>query len=269
MLSIAPSLRAGSRISREAARNFVNCRHVWRSLFGVTVIAFASGCAAPSEIEDTEMGSASISDEKTIEISPQALLTRLNRCRRIGGSYAKDAGGTSDISVCGLKNAVFFKADMDIDCDGKQSPQCNRQTDASYQPETAAADTQGKPLDAAKLPFLVVPGISTKWNYKNAGIKMGTVGLAIYNDRIEYGPVGDVGPKAIIGEASYAMAKNLGINPNPSTGGVSTGVTYIIFTGDTAVSPVIENHAASVEIGKRRAKQLLDENPATIAGDAE
>ncbi len=41
--------------------------------------------------------------------------------------------------------------------------------------------------------------------------------------------VGDTGPDEIIGEASYATAKALGIDPDPETGGTDSGVTYIVF----------------------------------------
>jgi hypothetical protein len=105
-----------------------------------------------------------------------------------------------------------------------------------------------------------VPGVSSRWSYKAAGITMGTVAVVIYDGKMEFGIVGDVGPKAILGEASYAMAKRLGINPNPSTGGTDSGVTYVVFTGSSAVVSKNEDHAEAVRVGKRRAAQLLDEN---------
>ncbi len=41
----------------------------------------------------------------------------------------------------------------------------------------------------------------------------------IYRDRVEYAVVGDTGPREIIGEASYATAKALGIRPGRHGGG--------------------------------------------------
>jgi hypothetical protein len=79
----------------------------------------------------------------------------------------------------------------------------------------------------------------------------------VYAGRVEYGVVGDHGPSAIIGEASYAMAVALGINPDPSTGGTSSGVTYIGFTGEDAISKPIEDHDLAVAIGVERARQLI------------
>jgi hypothetical protein len=74
---------------------------------------------------------------------------------------------------------------------------------------------------------------------------------------VEYGVFGDEGPSSIIGEASYAMASSLGIDPDPSTGGVDTGVAYIAFTGSDAVVPVIEDHAMATALGEAKARALL------------
>src|SRR5258707_3922068 len=42
------------------------------------------------------------------------------------GKYATDDGVASTIDVCKLNGAYFWKADMDIDCDGQSTTQCNR-----------------------------------------------------------------------------------------------------------------------------------------------
>jgi hypothetical protein len=205
---------------------------------------------------------AALGELPDVEVTPEAMMAKLTTCTRKASRapFAKDAAGRAEIHVCQLKNAVFFNADLDVDCDGKQSPACNLQTDPSYQSQTAGVDSTGKPLDAAALPYIVVPGASSKWNFNNSGIAMGTVGAVIYNGKIQYGIVGDIGPKTIIGEASYAMARDVGINPNPSTGGIGSGVTYVIFTGPTAKVTKNEDHAEAVMVGKRRAAQMLAEN---------
>ena len=56
------------------------------------------------------------------------------------------------------------------------------------------------------------------------------------------------------------MAKSLGINPDPRTGGVGSGVTYVAFTGKDDAVTKNEDHAEAVSIGERRAGQFLDEN---------
>lgn len=222
------------------------------------------GCAAPTETDgiaeaDVDVDVEQASDETVAAPTADDVMAKLATCHKINhGAYAKDQGGTSNIDICDLSNAVFFKADMDIDCDGKQTAVCNKHADASYQSSTAAVDSHGKALDASVLPYIVVPGASSRWSYKNSGIKMGSVAAVIYNGKIEYGVVGDVGPQAIVGEASYAMAKRLGINPNPSSGGVASGVTYVIFKG--AGPSKLEDHAAAAKLGAERAKTLIANN---------
>jgi hypothetical protein len=191
------------------------------------------------------------------------LLALVSACNAVSqGNYATDSdpGLPSDIAICGLNGAVFWKADLDVDCDGKQSPQCNLQKDPAYQNQTSATDSNGDPLDAATLPYVVVPLPSSRFDYGAAGLAFGSVIAVIYQGKIEYGVFGDEGPKAIIGEASYAMAASLGIDPDPSTGGTDSGVTYIAFTGVGAVVPKIEDHPAAVALGEKLASTLIGAN---------
>lgn len=225
-----------------------------------------SACAAPAEDGVDAEGTGSTgsdilqtSDEAIPGPTASEVMAKLASCRKLSRSpYAKDQGGSANLDVCDLPNAVFFTADMDIDCDGKSTSVCNRSTDPSYQSSTAAVDSHGRPLDASTLPYIVVPGASSRWSYRQSGIRMGSVAAVIYHGKIEYGVVGDVGPTAILGEASYAMAKRLGINPNPSTGGVSSGVTYVVFKG--AGPARIEDRDATQSLGVERARKLIAEN---------
>jgi hypothetical protein len=194
-----------------------------------------------------------------VEVTADALLALVNGCpNKLSSSpYASDVGRPANIDVCGLAGSVYWKSDMDIDCDGKRTDVCNEDADPSFAEGTAASDSNGDPLDAAKLPFVVVPLKSSRFDYKAAGLALGNVVAVIYNGKIEYGVIGDLGPSSIIGEASYAMAKNLGINPNPATGGTSSGVTYIAFKGTSAKVTPIEDHARATTLGKQLAQKLL------------
>jgi hypothetical protein len=276
-----PSNREKSR--RAPARG---CRY---AAFVLASVLLAAGCSSdpsapesmtaepPPAAEESEGGALDTADARVDEPPPdagaldvgapappvtaEALLAKLATCTKVSKApYAKDVGGAANIDVCGLVNAVFFRADMDVDCDGKASSICSKTTDPSYQSQTAATDSKGAYLDAATLPYVVVPGVSSRWSYKTSGIAMGSVVAVIYAGKVEYGIVGDVGPVSILGEASYAMAKNLGINPNPATGGVSDGVTYVFFTGASGRVPKNEDHAEAVRVGQLRAAQLLTEN---------
>jgi hypothetical protein len=157
--------------------------------------------------------------------------------------------------VCGIDGAVFWKADMDIDCDGRPSARCNRTTDPWFQPTTSYQQSDRRYLSAAGLPFIVLPAPSSVWDYRKHGIKGGSVAAVVHRDRVQYAVVGDNGPQNIIGEASYATAERLGIRPDPTTGGVTSGVTYIVFE-DTKVSP-IEDHKAAVKQGEALAREFV------------
>jgi hypothetical protein len=186
-----------------------------------------------------------------------AALTACDQAVGVGGPFAADSGGPRDISICALPTAVFWTADLDVDCDGKTTTACNTESDPSYLDETATTDSMGDPLDAAALPFVVVPVASARFDYRDAGLGLGSVAAVIYDGRVEYGVIGDLGPSTIIGEASYRMAELLGIDPDPATGGAEEGVTYIAFTGATAEVTTMEDHAEAAAIGLAHARALL------------
>jgi hypothetical protein len=191
--------------------------------------------------------------------SAAQLLAELTACQQISnGKYSTDSGSAKTVPVCGKNGAVWYRADMDIDCDGQPTPRCNKSTDPWFQPETAFQDSKGRHLVADQLPYTVVPSPSGTWDYRKHGIQGGGVVAVIFNNRVEYTVVGDTGPSNIIGEASYAAAVNLGINPNPKTGGTDGPVHYLYFK-NSKVSP-IEDHGKAVSQGEALAQKFLDEN---------
>jgi hypothetical protein len=156
-----------------------------------------------------------------------------------------------------MEGAVFWTADMDIDCDGRATAACNSATDRSYSPQTSAVDSAGRYLDASSLPFVVVPRPSDRFDYRQAGLALGSAVAVIRGGRVEYGVIGDTGPAGIIGEASYAMARSLGIDPDPAAGGTDEAVTYIAFTGPAAIVSRVEDHQEAVRVGRGCALRLL------------
>jgi glycosyl hydrolase group 75 (putative chitosanase)/carbohydrate binding protein with CBM35 domain len=189
--------------------------------------------------------------------SASELLAKLTSCSQISsGLYKTDSENSRTIPVCGLSDAVFWKADMDIDCDGQRTTQCNENTDCCFQADTAFHQSDGKPLNAATLPYVVVPSPSGTWDYRKFGIAGAGVVAVIYNNQVTYAVVGDTGPTDIIGEASYATASSLGIDPDPSNGGTDSGVTYLFFK-NSKVTP-IESHANAVSTGETLARQFVN-----------
>ncbi|WP_158881007.1 peptidoglycan-binding protein [Amycolatopsis anabasis] len=172
------------------------------------------------------------------------------------GKYAERSGGSRTIPVCATGNAVHWRSGMTVDCDGQRTEKCNASTDPSWQNQTAWSQSDGKPLNAEKLPYIVVPGISSTWSCSRSGITGGTVAAVVYQGRVAYAVVGDVGPNDAIGEGSYALAKALGINPDPRSGGVSGKVVdYIVFPGVKAAP--IQDNADAVAKGQRAAADLV------------
>jgi hypothetical protein len=188
-----------------------------------------------------------------------AILAQLATCKEVTtGRYKTDSdSATATVPICELPNALFWQADMDIDCDGKPSAECNKTADPSYSDQTSGQDSMGQALDAAVLPYVVVPLKSARFDYSKHGLTLGSVIMVVYQGQYEFGVFGDQGPTTIIGEASYAMAKRLGIDPDPSTGGVESGVSYIAFTGPSAVVPKLEDHDEAVRLGELHARQWL------------
>jgi hypothetical protein len=177
------------------------------------------------------------------------------------GLYQSGSVGPASVAICKLTGAFFWMSGMNVDCDGKTTAQCNINADPDYQNQTSATDSMGNPLDAANLPYVVIPLPDAKFDYKAEGIQLGDVVAVVYAGQITYGVFGDEGPSDQIGEASYAMAQSLGIDPNPSTGGACCcGVLYIVFPGSGAVVSPIESHAAATTLGQQLASTLLANN---------
>lgn len=192
--------------------------------------------------------------------TPSQLLALTSSCNKIGGSYATDDGGSSNVNICKLNGAVYWKADMDIDCDGVSTSTCNSNTDPWYQNQTSFTTSSGGWLNSATLPYYVVPLPSSRFDYTKNGIHAGQVAAVIFNGKMVYAVFGDEGPSNIIGEASVATANALGIYSNPKDGGSDGPVTYIVFTGSSGVVSPIEDHGKATSLGQSLATTLLKNN---------
>jgi Fungal chitosanase of glycosyl hydrolase group 75 len=172
------------------------------------------------------------------------------------GKYKTDEETGATINICKSGTAYFWKADMDIDCDGIKTSNCNKQRDPWYQPQTSFTTSKGKSFQSDKTHYYVIPLPSSRFSYTGSGIRPGTVAAIIYQNKLVYAVFADEGPKEIIGEASFATAKALGIDSDPKNGGVDSGVTYIVFKGSVP-SPVEDNNAITAK-GKAAATAWLN-----------
>ena len=167
--------------------------------------------------------------------------------------------------ICGLNGAVYWVADMDIDCDGKPTPgKCEKSKDLYFLEDTNVHGPNGA-LTAAQDPYVVIPidfACPSDNHFPDfAGLPSGTTVAVIFRNKIFYGIFGDCGPPEIIGESSYAMAEKLGIPPSAINGGaLGRTVTYIVFTGTGTVAKDITNQAEVKALGEMLTQKLLSSN---------
>jgi hypothetical protein len=210
-------------------------RRVKLALLGIAVLSL-SALAIPA-------ANAAVSPAAAAAAPTAAqLLAKTNSCTVASASKYKtdDDVSSSTINICKSGTAYFWKADMDVDCDGVASSVCNSSTDPWYQGQTSFETSKGRSFTASTTHYYVIPLPSSRFSYSSAGIKPGTVAAVIYNNKIVYAVFADEGPSNIIGEASYATARDLGIDPDPENGGTDSGVTYIVLKGNVP-SPVEDN----------------------------
>jgi len=119
------------------------------------------------------------------------------------------------------QGALAWKGKMDVDCDG--APNC-KSIDPDGQAQTSHT-YMGKPLDASKMNYMVLPGGLAK----QMGLQLGDVAAVSYNGKTAFAIYGDVGPTNKAGEGSMHLAQQLGINSSPTKGGTSSGVSYVVF----------------------------------------
>ncbi len=175
--------------------------------------------------------------------------------------YHSEGANPVNVPICKLNGALFWNSGMNIDCDGQTTTHCpgtGSDKDCCYQPDTSFHLQNGMPLSAEDTPYVVIPD-----NFKYAGLDTtngGNVFAVIYKGKLQFAVFGDTGPTDIIGEASWATANGLGINPSPAVGGVDNGVTYIVFTGTGTQPADIESPTESAQLGATLAQQLIKNN---------
>src|SRR4051794_31980454 len=105
------------------------------TLILLLLIAGAFGACQAPEAADEGAGL----DNTRQAFTAADLLALTNSCvQASNGKYATDSGGAATVPICKLNNAYFWKADLDVDCDGLQTTTCNKQTDPDFQNQTSA-----------------------------------------------------------------------------------------------------------------------------------
>lgn len=230
----------------------VDARPLACALALASLMLATAGCPdQPANTAASERDSPGLADR---------IRSKLSTCSQVSkGLFKTDEGQKTppEIAICSYGEAIFWRADMDIDCDGKVTTHCNSKADPDFQPQTSAVTSTGEYLEAESVPYVVIPRPSDRFDHAAAGVHLGAVVMVVYGDKIEYGVFADTGPAGIIGEASYAMAKRLGIDPDPSTGGTDETVLYVAFKGKASVPARLEDHAEAVRVGQARTKAVF------------
>jgi Fungal chitosanase of glycosyl hydrolase group 75 len=168
-------------------------------------------------------------------------------CTKVSkGNYKTDEEARATISICKAGSAFVWTSDMDVDCDGVRTSKCNERTDDAYQNQTSFETSKGRPFQADSTHYFVIPLPSSRFSYKSAKIKPGTTAAVIFKNKMVYAVFADEGPNDIIGEASYATNRDLGVNPDPNNGGTDGPVTFIVFP-NAVPSPVESNSAITAK----------------------
>jgi len=216
-----------------------------KKLFPLTILVLVSGFKAFAGSEG--------------DVTAAQLLSLTNRGVLIPeteNKFRMDEERPKNVSMFQLTNATFWTADMDIDSDGRETPLCNKKRDPWHQNELSC----GTDIAADETPYFVIP-IGKPSNASKRGIEIGQVAAIIYSNQVAYAVyLDECGDKSLIGEASIATANLLGIDSDPKTGGTDGPVTYIVFAGESGRitdSKDYGDHKKAVEIGVKRAKELL------------
>jgi hypothetical protein len=112
---------------------------------------------------------------------------------------------------------------------GDPAPGYYVSTTALVDRSKAAADP-ARYVDSELYPYASVASDLTQGA---ARIRVGDVAFVIRDSRTAGAVVADVGPRGKYGEGSVALARALGVDPDPRRGGVDSGVRWVVFPGSS------------------------------------
>lgn len=255
---------------------------IWYTKSGVVTHTYAPGTYTASHVSSNKSGVSNKCSQTivVVEAVPQPVITSEMLMSRIQTFLtasniinptlpliqSQNMDGAVYIYKLPVNPPVYvFTSSAAIDCDGQPCTPCG--TDPTNLGDTSFHQSNGQPLAPCILPWYVLPETPNPiFDYANLDIHGGQLGIIISGSKMSYGIFGDERGRDVgnsegkaIGEVSYAMAVNLGINPDPANGGVSSGVTYIIFTSLLNVVYPIEDISIANLVGNREIQKLYDE----------
>jgi hypothetical protein len=130
---------------------------------------------------------------------------------------------------------LFFDSELQLDTDG--APELAG--DRTQQSDTSQHYRDGKPINANRVPYFVLP-LPTNWP-KQFGIGLGDLAAVIFGGRVAFAVFADFGPKNLLGEGSVELFRQLGEERVRHDGivrdvGMGPGVITIVFPKSGAVA---------------------------------
>lgn len=125
-------------------------------------------------------------------------------------------------------------------------------------------------VDSSTVPYVVIPGRFSA----ESGVKLGDLAAVYFaqNEKLAFAVVADLGPSKKIGEGSIALAAALGLDSDPKTPGVDSGVTYVVFpkSGERWPMSVEQIHDQGAKLfekwgGTKRIKAMNTSSPSPAA----
>jgi hypothetical protein len=131
--------------------------------------------------------------------------------------------------------------------------------DATQQSDTSLHYRDGKPINANRVPYFVLP-LPTSWP-KPFGIALGDIAAVVFGGRLAFAVFADFGPRNLLGEGSVELFRELGEERVRSDGrvrdiGMGPGVIRIVFPKSGA-SADRDSEAALVAAVKSRGLSLF------------
>lgn len=125
---------------------------------------------------------------------------------------------------------LMFDFALELDTDGFPGDSRN----PNWQPNTSLRYGNGTPLDANRVPYLVLP-LPRSWPGQ-FGISLGDYAAVLFEGRVAFAVFGDQGPPRKLGEASLELLRRLGqerLRPNGSVilAGIRPGAVTLVFPG--------------------------------------
>jgi hypothetical protein len=98
-------------------------------------------------------------------------------------------------------------------------------------------------VDAAHIPYVVLPPVG----FRHAKLGDFATVVNLRNGKVAGAILADESSSDVkMGEGSIALAKALGINPNPRTGGIDNGVAYVIYPSSGNGKPRTPREIAAI-----------------------